>query len=247
MTQFDYSDMPLTGAACVMNEKAQESDDPQEAELSATDLLDTLRHLATEIEVEKSSIARTLHDEIGGLLVGAVMDMGWISHQGGQSDIVRDRLARAIWLLRAAIDIGRKLVEALRPSLLDDVGLCSTMGWHLKTSCQAAGVSYSESYPPNEPLLSADFKIAVFRIFQKALHQVLSDGVPSELFLQVEIIGDTMHCHIASHLLNSRAAGAELPVNAPLHYHQIGVACRWRHTLDESHVNVTIPMPLSAA
>jgi hypothetical protein len=152
-------------------------------------------------------------------------------------------------LLRAAVDIGRKLVEALRPSLLDDVGLCSTMGWHLKTSCQAAGVSYSESYPPNEPLLSADFKIAVFRIFQKALHHILCDGVPSELFLHVEIIGDTMHCHIASHLLNSRAAGAELPVNTPLQYHtrQVGAACRWRHTLDESHVNVTIPMPLIAA
>lgn len=233
-----------------MNDKPQESDNPEADELSATHLLETLRHLAVEIEAEKSSIARTLHDEIGGLLVGAVMDMSWISQQREQSDVVKDKLARAIGLIRAAIDIKRKLVEALRPSLLDDVGLCSTMGWHMKTSCQAAGVSYSESYPPNEPSLSADFKIAVFRIFQKALHQVLFDGVPSELSLQVQIIGDTMHCHIASHLLKSRAAGANGPlVNTLLHYHtrQIGAACQWRTTVDETHVNVTIPMPAAAS
>jgi signal transduction histidine kinase len=229
-----------------MNGQPQELVEAHTAELSAADLLETLRRSDMEIEAEKSSVARILHDEVGGLLVGAAMDMSWVSQQSGQSDVVKDKLARAIGLLRTAIDIKRKLVEALRPSLLHDVGLCSTMGWHLKASCDAAGVAYSESYPLKEPLLSADFKIGVFRIFQKALHQILSDGVPSELSLQVEIVENTLHCRITSQLRESRHAVRESGVaNTPLHHRarQMGGACRWLNTLDKNHVSVSIPIP----
>jgi signal transduction histidine kinase len=215
-------------------------------EPSIADLLEAMRRSEKEMEEERCCVARTLHDEVGGLLVGAVMDMSWISQQIGQSEAVKDKLVRAIGLLRAAIDIKRKLVESLRPSLLDDVGLCSTIGWHLKASCDAAGVAYTESYPLNEPALSADFKISVFRIFQNALNQILSDGVPSEISLQLEIIEETLHCRIASHLVESRGAASEAVLtNTPLHHRtrQMGGSCQSLKTLDSTHVNVTIPMP----
>jgi signal transduction histidine kinase len=218
-------------------------------EPSAADLLETLRRSEMEIEAEKSSIARTLHDEVGGLLVGAVMDISWISQQSGQSDVIKDKLARAVGLLREAIDIKRKLVEALRPSLLDDVGLCSTIGWHLKTSCNAAGVDYSERYPPKEPPFGSDFKIGVFRIVQKALTQILSDGAPRKLSLHMEIIDGTLGFRIVTELLEPRAAvsGPDL-VNTPLHHRarQMGGVCRCLRTLEGNHVNVTIPMPPDA-
>src|ERR1700677_5247889 len=134
-----------------MHSQSRELHSSHPNELSAADLLESLRRSEMEIEAEKSSIARTLHDEVGGLLVGAVMDISWISQQSGQWDVVKNKLARAIGLLREAIDIKRKLVETLRPSLLDDVGLCSTIGWHLKERCDAAGIVYTESYPLNEP------------------------------------------------------------------------------------------------
>jgi signal transduction histidine kinase len=215
-------------------------------ELTAADLLETLRRSEVEIESEKSSMARTLHDEVGGLLVGAVMDISWISQQSGQSDVIKDKLARAIGLLREAIDIKRKLIEALRPSLLDDVGLCSTIGWHLKTSCNAAGVDYSERYPLKEPPFCSDFKIGVFRIVQKALTQILLDGAPSKLSLQLEIVEDTLRCQIVTRLAEPRVAvsGPDV-VNTPLHHRtrQMGGVCQCLRTLEGNYVNVTIPMP----
>jgi signal transduction histidine kinase len=185
-----------------------------------------------------------LHDEIGGLLVGAIMDISWISQQSGQADVVQDKLARALGLLRSAVDIKRKLVETLRPSLLDDVGLCSTIRWHLKASCDAAGVPFLETYPLKEPPFSADFKIAVFRIFQKALNQILADGA-GELSLQVQIIEDRLHCRIASRLLESGVRGSEAAlVNTPLHHRlrQMGGNCEWLKSPGSHHVNLTIPM-----
>jgi signal transduction histidine kinase len=232
----------------VMGGQPQDLDDAHPAELSAADLLETLRRSEMEIEAEKSSVARVLHDEVGGLLVGAAMDMSWVSQQSGQSDVVKDKLARAIALLRTAIDIKRKLVEVLRPSLLDDVGLCSTIGWHLKASCDAAGIVYSANYPLKGPVLSADFKIGVFRIFQKALQQILSYGVPRELSLQVEIVEETLHCRITSQLLESRPAVCDavfVNVNTPLHHRarQMGGTCQWLNTLHKKSIDVSIPLP----
>jgi signal transduction histidine kinase len=246
LTRFAYRDPFRAMRQYWMHSQSRERQAGYPNELSAPDLLETLRRSEIEIEAEKSSIARTLHDEVGGLLVGAVMDMSWISQQSGQSEVVKDKLARAVGLLREAIDIKRKLVEALRPSLLDDVGLCSTIGWHLKTSCNAAGVEYSERYPPQEPPFCSEFKIGVFRIVQKALTQILSDGVPSKLSLHVEIVEDTLHCHIVTQLLEPRVAvSGPDAVNTPLHHRtrQLGGVCHVLRTLEGNHVHVTIPMP----
>lgn len=118
--------------------------------------------------------------------------------------------------------------------------------WHLKASCDAAGVVYSESYPLEEPPFSADFKLGVFRIFQKALTQILTDGVPRELSLRVEIIGDTLHCRLARPISGSPSAiPDEGLVSTPLHHRarQLGGACQWLNTLEGTEVNVRIPMP----
>jgi signal transduction histidine kinase len=65
---------------------------------------------------------------LGGLLVGAIMDVGWVSQQTGSSDAVKEKLARATGLLRSAIELKRGLIERLRPTLLDNVGLLRLYG-----------------------------------------------------------------------------------------------------------------------
>ena len=86
-----------------------------------------LEQLQIDIEVEKSELARTLHDDLGGLLVGAIMDVSWISQHPGLPEIMKDKVVRAQGLLRAAIDIERELIENIRPTLLDNVGLFSAL------------------------------------------------------------------------------------------------------------------------
>ena len=69
---------------------------------------------------------------------GAIMDMGWIANQPDLPPAVKDKLARAQGLMRAAIDMKRELIETLRPTLLYNVGLYPTLRWHMKASCHAA-------------------------------------------------------------------------------------------------------------
>lgn len=222
----------------------------EKADFSSAALLEGLRQSQFEVEAEKSALVRALHDDLGGLLVGAVMDLGWIAQHTGSSTITTDRLARAIASLRSAIDLERSLIEALRPSLLDDVGLFAAIRWHLRSSCNAAGVDYAESYPAEEMAFTPELKIGVFRIVQKSLRHVLSGNVLGHLSLQVEVIDDTLHCRLSSRLLSPRANAsatthAEIATNHCARH--LGGALIWLKTLDGDHVEMKLPMRVAAA
>jgi signal transduction histidine kinase len=218
-------------------------------EPSASDLADVLERSHADIEQEKVALVRMLHDDLGGLLVGAIMDIGWISQQPGHSEPVREKLARATGLLRAAIDLKRELIESLRPTLLDNVGLFSTLRWHLKATCDAAGVSYSENFPPSEVSFSSDLKIAVFRICQRALKHVLCAGTARELSLDVAVVDQMLHVHLKSVFFDACAQGHERvsPETSMRHRVQrMGGTLEWLQAGAANHLHLQIPFTAPA-
>jgi signal transduction histidine kinase len=71
--------------------------------------------------------------------------------------------------LAGAIDLERKLIERLRPSILDTIGLFAALRWQLRTSRKTTGLVCTESYPDQEPELDPRAAITLFRIFEEAL------------------------------------------------------------------------------
>jgi signal transduction histidine kinase len=211
----------------------------------ASEVAAALNQAQIDIEAEKSALVRTLHDDLGGLLVGAIMDMGWISSQHGLPQVVRDKLSRAQGLLKAAIDLKRELIETLRPTLLDNVGLFSTLRWHMKARCEGAAIPYAASLPASEEALSSEIRIGVFRIFQEALGEVLSTHSDGDLALKVEIIGDTLHCHLihqSSELADNqinRASSSETSMHHRAR--RLGGLMRWKKTGAGSHMHLQVP------
>lgn len=135
--------------------------------------IDQLDALATflhaDIERHKSTVARELHDDIGGSVIAAMMDVSWIEiHQPSLTPDTLLRLARIKDGLRGAIDLARKIVEELRPTLLDTIGLFAALSWQFKRACKRAGIAYSEIYPESIPQLNTQALITLFRIAQEA-------------------------------------------------------------------------------
>ena len=84
--------------------------------------------LQRRAEAEKSQLARRMHDELGGLLLAATMDVSMLKDQKPPPDgRVLKRLERISRLLHAAIDTTRDVTEHLRPTLLDNVGLFTAL------------------------------------------------------------------------------------------------------------------------
>jgi signal transduction histidine kinase len=130
-------------------------------------------YLQSISEREKAKLVRDLHDDLGGLLVGAVMDLAWADQnwQSRPAD-AHEKFARARQSLAVAIDFKRKLVEKLRPSLLENVGLFAALRWHVKAICEETGMECRVDLPDKELRLLPEAAIALFRIVQEVFERL---------------------------------------------------------------------------
>jgi signal transduction histidine kinase len=157
------------------------------------ELAELSTHLQSVSEREKAELARELHDELGGLLVGARMDISWAEQHLGPGDVdLKQRLNRVQQNLSAGIDLKRRIIEELRPTLLDNVGFIAALRWQLKETCARAGLTCNEYFPDEEPKLSADAAIALFRIAQESFATIIKRSAAKTVDVTLDIDDDTV-------------------------------------------------------
>jgi signal transduction histidine kinase len=169
-------------------------------------------HLQSSIEAERSHLVRELHDDMGGLVVGALMDVAWVEAHLGQSADVQAKLQRARQSLRAAIDLKRKLIEEMRPTLLDNVGLFAALKWHFARLCDFSNVASVATFASPEPVVKPEAAISIFRTVQEALRLLTASLQASSISLDARAQDSTL-CIQLSH--NGRAMSHPDVANLP--------------------------------
>src|SRR5258707_7990580 len=102
------------------------------------------------------------------------MDISWAEQRLADKDPdLKQRLNRVQQNLAAGVDLKRRIIEELRPTLLDNVGLVAALRWQLKETCGNAGLKCIEFYPDDEPRFASTAAIAMFRIAQEAFNNIL--------------------------------------------------------------------------
>ncbi len=139
---------------------------------AASSLATYLQALA---EREKAEIARTLHDELGGLLTAAKMDLSWLQSRVRAPEL-QERLAQLGSVLDEAMDLKRRLVDDLRPSLLDHFGLPTALRTYVVAVCIKAGLEAEVELADEAQGLPRDTAIAVFRVVEEGLNNIIRHG-----------------------------------------------------------------------
>src|ERR1700722_15747370 len=166
-------------------------------ELTAEDLTRACRQIQHRTESQISSVVRILHDELGGLLVSAIMDLDWVNGHSLSAEDVSKRLTRVHQALASAIDLKRNLIESLRPSILDNFGLTAALRWHLSHICERAEISCTHKLSEQEPRLRSEASIALFRIGQEILSAVLAEPQLKHVDLSMVIEDDALLLQIS--------------------------------------------------
>lgn len=139
-----------------------------------TDTLSRLsRHLMTVREEEKAKIARELHDELGSNLSAVRMDLAWVAQRVADNAPVAQRVVRASEAVRETVDLGRRIIHDLRPPLLDNLGLAAAIEAHSAEFGKHSGLAVEIDVDEELPELTEGCPIALFRIMQEALTNVL--------------------------------------------------------------------------
>jgi signal transduction histidine kinase len=164
-----------------------------EVEDRTRELVELSTHLQSLAEQEKAGLARELHDELGGLLVGARMDISWTEQHLTTADAdIRQRLNRVQQNLSAAIDLKRRIIEELRPTLLDNVGFLAALRWQMKETCAREGITCHDYFPEDEPKLTSDAAISLFRIAQEAFANLIKHSGATTMDVTLDIDDDML-------------------------------------------------------
>jgi signal transduction histidine kinase len=146
----------------------------REVEERTSELTDLSRHLIRVAEEEKAKLARELHDTLGSNLTAISMDLNWVAKRLPDArDDLRDRLQRALRMLTETVELKHQVIEGLRPSHLDNLGLTFAMRTHCKEFSRLTGMPCSvevlEDFDDLDPALS----IVLYRVVQEALTNVM--------------------------------------------------------------------------
>jgi signal transduction histidine kinase len=129
-------------------------------------------------ERERSALAHLLHDELGGLLTVARMTLSRAQLDGtlsGDADL-QATLAEIEQQVTQAFELKRRVVEQLRPGLLDHFGLGVALASLYEQGCRDAGVRLAVNVDRDLPALPPDRSIALYRVGEAALGRMLRAG-----------------------------------------------------------------------
>jgi signal transduction histidine kinase len=178
----------LTEQLASENEELERRVQRRTSELSALS-----SHLQQLSEKEKASLARELHDELGGLLIAVKMDVSWLQKRWPNADAdIHARWVRVLKVLDDGVDFKRRIVESLRPTLLDNMGLLPAVRWITQETCNRAGLQYTEIHPEQEPELIDDAAIMVFRLVQESLTNIVKHASATQVKVEIAMQDGSM-------------------------------------------------------
>jgi signal transduction histidine kinase len=133
-----------------------------------TQLTDLSRHLLKAREDERLRLARNLHDDLGSLLTAAKLDAARLrSRLGPDAPEAQARLSDLVEKLNSSIALGRAIIEDLRPSTLDHLGLVATLELLASDFSQRSGIPVHTRFEPVR--LKPGVELVAFRVVQEAL------------------------------------------------------------------------------
>lgn len=167
--------------------------------LARTEQLSILsRHLINVAEQEKAKLARELHDELGSNLTVLAMDISMVTEKVREiQPEVAERLQRAIITIKTTIGLKRRIIENLRPSILDTMGLAASLTEQAsefeKISNLKVNTDISEDFDTIDPSVA----IALFRITQEALTNIAKYAQATQVWISLQAAGQGLRLLIA--------------------------------------------------
>ena len=156
----------------------------QRLEARRHDLERLSSRMVAQHESERRRLSRELHDETAQVFSAVKMEL--VTLRDGLAPHDAGRLDHALGLVDAGIRSIRNVVNDLRPSLLDDLGLLPAVRSLVADIGSRSGISTSLDAPAALPPLAEDAELALYRAVQEALTNVVRHAGASAVAVRLE-------------------------------------------------------------
>lgn len=159
-------------------------------------------HIAAE--EERCRIARELHDEFGQALTGLKFDLAWLNRKLSHAPACTDggdlqyKVQTMSGSVDRLLDAVRATATALRPAMLDDLGLIPALESLATTFQDRTGARCAVAVAPEWSSLSlpSEISAALFRITQELLTNVMRHAAASQVRIRLTRDGDNVRLDV---------------------------------------------------
>lgn len=154
------------------------------------ELSDLATYLTDAREAERARLARELHDELGALLTAAKMDSSWLLRTVGANagPDIQARFRRLIDTIGSGITIKRRIIDDLRPPLLQGLGLVEAL--RALTDELRGEFELALELPERDPPCPEEQSLALFRIVQESITNIRKYAHAHRIDIGLKLVGD---------------------------------------------------------
>ncbi len=183
-----------TSARELRRRELAEAVDQRTAELRELSL-----HLQDVLERERHRLSRELHDELGGTLSAIKLDVAQAkNHPAIQAEEkLQARFKRALLAVDEAIRVKRRVVEDLRPTLIDNLGLDAALRWHCDQFFERSGIPCDLDLPAEPLYFDEAQSIGLYRLVQEALTNTAKYAEASAVKITLRQIGEEVELSVS--------------------------------------------------
>ncbi|MBI2866228.1 MAG: HAMP domain-containing protein [Chloroflexi bacterium] len=146
-------------------------------------------------EEERKRIARELHDETSQSLAALAMAID-TSLTSSEASASSGRLANMKDMVVRTLEGVHQLIFDLRPSLLDDLGLLPALRWYAESRLRPQGIEVRFVSTGPERRLPSETEIALFRVVQEAVTNILKHAEAENVVIRQESTGDAIRIEV---------------------------------------------------
>jgi signal transduction histidine kinase len=157
---------------------------------------DFAAHLQKVREEERTSLARTLHDNFGQLLTGLKMEVSVMEKAIGKLinfnriPDLSDKIKTIKSVLDDSVALTGKISMELRPSILDNFGLIPAVEWLVSDFSKKSGIKCNLICGIEELNLNKSHCTEIFRIIQESLTNVVRHANATLVNIRIELLNE---------------------------------------------------------
>jgi len=186
---------PVDGIAEVQHLQSALADMSRKVQAAQEGLRDYIGAITAAQEEERMRLARELHDDTIQAVI-ALKQRVELAQRAAGDPASRGALSELGSLAEQTIENLRRLTHALRPIYLEDLGLVPALQMLAREAGQSKGLEIQFQQTGRERRLSPDAELALYRIAQEALNNVIRHSRATRAELQLDFEGKEIRVQV---------------------------------------------------